>query len=251
MKTKYLTFFLFIFSAFIFAQKTHVIQGNIVDLRGEALENVHVTNLNKVIGSITSKKGVFNIKAAVNDTLHFSILGFKSIKIKVTNDWVKFGGNTIELTESAYALEEVFIYPHKLTGYLAIDVKYIPINVAKRYSISGLSKGYESGKKGPSGINRVLSAIFNPADLLYKAFSKKGTQMRKLREMKKQENIRKILSQKFDRELLCAFLQIDISELEDILGQCNYSEKFIKTANDLQVLDAINSCYQEYKILKR
>ncbi len=251
MKTFYLTLTLLLFSVFSVAQDVHTVKGNVIDLRGKPLENVHVINLNRVIGGITNAKGEFKIKAVANDTLHFSILGFKSIKIKVTHDWIKFGGNTVELTESAYALEEVLIYPHKLTGFLEIDTKYIPTNDAKRYSISSLSKGYESGKKGPSGINKVLGAIFNPADLLYKTFSKKGKQMRKLRQMKKDDNIRKILSQKFDRELLCSFLKIAPEELEDVLGQCNYSEQFIKTANDLQILDAISGCYEEYKVLKR
>ncbi|HAH54265.1 MAG TPA: hypothetical protein DCM02_02985 [Flavobacterium sp.] len=31
----------------------------------------------------------------------------------------------------------------------------------------------------------------------------------------------------------------------------NYSNSFVKTANDLQILDAINGCYEEYKILKK
>lgn len=251
MKTLLSTLTLLLFTLYSIAQNNPEITGKIVDTRGDGLENVHIINLNKVIGGITDSKGSFSIEAVVNDTLHVSILGYKSIKVKVTNDWVNFGKNTIELTESAYALEEVLIFPHKLTGYLEIDTKYIPLNNAKRYSISGLTKSYESGKKGPSGINKVLGAIFNPADLLYNTFSKKGRQMRKLREMKKDDNIRKILSQKFDRELLCSFLQINSSELEDVLGQCNYSESFIKTANDLQILDAISGCYEEYKVLKR
>jgi hypothetical protein len=46
-------------------------------------------------------------------------------------------------------------------------------------------------------------------------------------------------------------LGIDKKEIPEILERCNYSESFIKTANDLQVLDAINDCYEEYKILKR
>jgi len=251
LKTIYTIFALLLFTLTTFAQEAHLVKGNIIDLRGKPLENVHVINLNKVIGTITNTKGDFKIKAAVNDTLHFSIIGFKSIKVKVTHDWIKFGSNTIEMTESAYALEEVLIYPHKLTGFLEIDTKYIPTNNAKQYSISGLPKAYESGKKGPSGINKVLGAIFNPADLLYKTFSKKGKQMRKLRQMKKDDNIRKILSQKFDRELLCSFLKIAPEELEEVLGQCNYSEQFIKTANDLQILDAISGCYEEYKVLKK
>ena len=40
-------------------------------------------------------------------------------------------------------------------------------------------------------------------------------------------------------------------DIEDILNNCNYSKSFIKTANDLQILDAISSCYEEYKVLNR
>jgi len=250
LKNLLLTIILFFFCSVSFAQKTQSISGKVVSTTGVGLENVHVINLNLVTGSITNKKGEFKIKAVVNDTLHLSFLGYKSIKIKVTNDWIKFGNSNIELTESAYALEEILIKPHNLTGYLDIDTKYIPTNNSQRYSISGLQKGYEVGKKGPGGISKVLGAIFNPADLLYNTFSKKSKQMRKLRQMKKDDEIRKLLSQKFDRELLISFLQIDKSELEDVLSHCNYSKSFIQTANDLQILDAISGCFEEYKVLK-
>ena len=31
------------------------------------------------------------LRAKANDTLHLSYLGYKSIKVRVTNDWLKFG----------------------------------------------------------------------------------------------------------------------------------------------------------------
>lgn len=249
---KILFIFLFFTSfSLLKAQEKETISGKIVNTAGLALDNVHVINLNKVTGAITDNEGNFKVKAVANDTLHISFLGYKSIKVKVTNDWIKFGNSEIELTESAYALEEVVIKQHTLTGYLEIDTKYIPTNNSQRYSISGLQKGYEAGKKGPGGISKVLGAIFNPADLLYNTFSKKGKQMRKLRQMKKDDEIRNLLSQKFDRELLTSFLQIDISELEDVLSECNYSKNYIETANDLQLLDAISGCYEEYKVLRK
>ena len=45
--------------------------------------------------------------------------------------------------------------------------------------------------------------------------------------------------------------QLQQDDIPLILENCNYSEYFIKTANDLQIMDAINSCYEEYKILKK
>lgn len=75
--------------------------------------------------------------------------------------------------------------------------------------------------------------------------------MKKLRKMKKQEEIRNILSSRFDREMLTALLQVDKVDLELLISECNYSDDFIRTANDLQILDAISECYEEYKILSK
>jgi hypothetical protein len=215
------------------------------------LESVHVINLNQVVGTITNKKGEFSITAAVNDTLYFSYLGFKSQKIRITNDMFKFKDTKIALTELAYALEEVIVKPYQLTGYLEIDVKNLPVNTAYQYSISGLSKSYEAGSKSPSAVTKVLGAILNPADLLRNLFGKKPRQMRKLRQMKEDDEIRNLLAAKFDREILTELLQLEKVDIDDILSNCNYSKSFISTANDLQILDAISSCYEEYKVLNR
>ncbi|MCM4153299.1 hypothetical protein DHD05_17035 [Arenibacter sp. N53] len=217
----------------------------------QPMESVHVVNLNQVLGTISNEKGEFEIPAKVNDTLYFSFLGFKSQKVRVTNDMFKFKGTKISLTELAYALEEVIVRPYSLTGYLEIDVKNLPLNNAFQYSISGLSVGYEGGNKNPSAVTKVLGAILNPADLLRNLFGKKPNQMRKLRQMKEDDKIRDLLASKFDRETLMELLQLEKLDIEDILNNCNYSRSFITTANDLQILDAISSCYEEYKVLNR
>lgn len=215
------------------------------------LESVHVINLNLVKGTITDQDGKFTITAAVNDTLYFTYLGFKPQKVRVTNDMFKFEDTKISLTELAYALEEVIVRPYQLTGYLDIDVKNLPVNTSYQYSISGLNKSYEGGNKNPSAVTKVLGAILNPADLLRNLFGKKPAQMRKLRQMKEDADIRDLLASKFDRETLTQLLQIEKMDIEDILNNCSYSKSFIQTANDLQILDAISSCYEEYKVLNR
>ncbi|MDG1573507.1 carboxypeptidase-like regulatory domain-containing protein [Robiginitalea sp. M366] len=215
------------------------------------LESVHVINLNQVVGTITNAQGEFSIRAAVNDTLYFSYLGFKSQKIRVTNDMFRFSGTKIALTELAYALEEVIVRPYQLTGYLEVDVRNLPVNTAYQYSISGLPVSYEAGSKNPSAVTKVLGAILNPADLLRNLFGKHPRQMRKLRQIKEDDRIRDLLASKFDRETLTELLQLEKVDIEDILTNCNYSSSFIQTANDLQILDALSSCYEEFKVLNR
>jgi hypothetical protein len=253
---KYFFLVLFFLSCFYgHAQETQLVDemtALVINAQTEMpMESVHVVNLNQVAGTITNAKGEFTIVAAVNDTLYFSFLGFKSQKIRVTNDMFRFKDTKIALTELAYALEEVIVRPYQLTGYLEIDVKNLPINNAYQYSISGLSVGYEGGNRNPSAVTKVLGAILNPADLLRNLFGKKPNQMRKLRQMKEDDEIRNLLASKFDRETLTELLQLEKVDIEDILNNCNYSKSFITTANDLQILDAISSCYEEYKVLNR
>jgi len=253
---KYFTLLIFLLGFLAFSQETQeetqIFSAIVVNAQSDRpLESVHIVNLNKVLGTITNNKGEFSIPASVNDTIYFSYLGFKSQKIRVTNDMFKFKDTKIALTELAYALEEVIVRPYQLTGYLEIDVKNIPINTAYQYSISGLNVGYEAGRKNPSAVTKVLGAILNPADLLRNLFGKKPNQMRKLRQVKEDDAIRDLLASKFDRETLIELLQIEKMDIDDILNNCSYSKSFITTANDLQILDAISSCYEEFKVLNR
>ena len=214
------------------------------------LSEVNIVNINQVVGTSTNDDGEFTIRAKANDTLHLSYLGYKSIKVRVTNDWLKFGNTEIEMTELALALEEVTVTQLKLTGYLEVDMKQIPVTSNNRYRISGLpGQGYEAGKTNIA--TKVLGAIFNPADFLYNMFGKKPNEMHKLKKMKEDDEIRNQLAKRFDREMLLVLLQVTKYDLDEIVNQCNYSKDFINTANDLQILDAISQCYEEYKVIKR
>ncbi|WP_178984053.1 carboxypeptidase-like regulatory domain-containing protein [Winogradskyella helgolandensis] len=213
------------------------------------LSEANIVNINQVVGTSTDDEGVFEIRAKVNDTLHLSYLGYKSIKVRVTNDWLKFGNTEIAMTELALALEEVTVKQLELTGYLKVDMNQVPVTSNNRYRISGLpGQGYEAGK--PNLASRVLGAIFNPADFLYNMFGRKPNEMHKLKKMKEDDEIRSQLSKRFDREMLLVLLQVTKYDLDEIVNQCNYSKDFINTANDLQILDAISVCYEEYKVIK-
>lgn len=250
-KAVYLLVFL-LFSGLAWSQESQVISGKVLnDANDLPLENVNIVNLNQVIGTTTNKSGEFNIKAAVNDTLYFSYLGFKSIRVRVTNDWLKYGDIKVKMTELGIALEEVVVKPVQLTGYVEVDAKTIPIYDNYRYRIAGLGSGYEGGNKSPSAVNKVLSAVFNPADFLYNIFGKRPKQMKKLRQMKEDDEIRNLLSTKYDRETLMAVLQLERVDIDEILNNCSYSADFIRTASDLQILDAISECYDEYRVLNR
>mgnify|MGYP000409484681 CR=1 FL=1 len=182
-------FTLLLFSLIVtstYAQDVVSIRGTVENASDDSiLENVNIVNLNQVWGATTDKKGEFEIRAVVNDTLFFSYLGFKSIRVRVTNDWLSYGTVKIKMTEIGIALEEVLVKPVTLTGYIEVDARTIPIYDNYRYRIDGIGgSGYEGGDKQPSALSKVLSSVFNPADFLYNVFGKRPRQMKKLRKMK-------------------------------------------------------------------
>ena len=250
---KIIIFITLTISTLTFSQEqTETVKGKIQSETSKSiLQNVHVLNLTKVKGTISNSKGEFEVKANVNDTLYFSYIGYKSLKVIVTNDLIRFDDNTIEITELAFALEEIIVKPYQLTGYLEIDVKNAPVNTSTRYKIVGLPNlGYEAGRRSRSGISKIIGAIFNPADFLNNLFKKKSARMDKLRLMREDEEIKNLLSIKFDREVLVQLLGVNRVDIDEILRNCNFSDTFIQQANDLQIMEAISECYDEYKLLE-
>jgi len=218
---------------------------------GRPLSSVHILNLTQVVGTITNAQGVFEIPATPKDTLYLTYLGFKPLKIAVTNDMVKFGNAVFKMTELAFALEEIIVKPYQLTGFLDIDARNVPINAAQRYRIPGLPNGgYEARNNNKGALNKTLGALFNPADFLHNLFGKNPQQMRRLKKMRDDEEIKNLLASKFDLQVLVQLLQLDRESIDEVLINCSYSDAFIQQANDLQILEAISKCYEEYRVLQ-
>lgn len=257
MKPFFLYIFLLAFCCTSVAQQVKTeqleyITGSVVNAANDTpMPFVDIVNISRVKGDAADVNGEFGVLANINDTLHFSYLGFKPIQVKITQDWVTFGDVRIKMTEAGIGIENVEIENIQLTGFLEIDAKNIPIYDNYRYSISNLDYGYEGGGYQRSSFARVMESIFNPSDFLYKTFGKRQQDMKKLRLMKADTRIKEILMNKYDRETLSAVLQISKYDIESILKRCDYSRDYIRAANDLQILDAISNCYEDYRAINR
>ena len=80
---------------------------------------------------------------------------------------------------------------------------------------------------------------------------RKIAKRKKLQKIKKEDNLRKIMAGKFDREVMMEYLEMDRNDLMKLISDCNYSEYFVKNASDLQMIEAVLDCYQVYKALKQ
>ncbi|NVJ89719.1 MAG: carboxypeptidase-like regulatory domain-containing protein [Flavobacteriaceae bacterium] len=232
--------------------ETKVLKGQIVHVdTKEPLSAAHVLNLNTVQGTITNENGFFELPTRVNDTILVSYLGFTSIKLKITNDLLKGNELEIALYEKPEEIKEVVIRSTKLIGVLEVDVKMVPKDRFTRIKINGLPQTYEIGKPQKRKFSSPIAALFNPVDFLYSHFGKKPKQLKKLQKLKKEDDLRKIMAGKFDREVMMEYLDMDRQELTELLTNCNYSDYFIKKASDLQMIEAVLDCYENYKALKK
>lgn len=255
---KHLSLIVLLFiSTQLFSQKdsiipTKILKGQIVHAeKNETLSAAHVLNLNTVQGTITNEDGFFELPTRVNDTILVSYLGFSSIKLKITNDLLKGNELEIALYEKPEEIKEVIIKSTKLIGVLEVDVKMVPKDRFTRIHINGLPQTYEVGKLKKKNFSSPIAALFNPVDFLYSHFGKKPKQLKKLQKLKKEDDLRKIMAGKFDREVMMEYLDMDRQELTDLLTDCNYSDYFIKKASDLQMIEAVLDCYENYKALKK
>lgn len=248
-KNTLILFFLFI-CLNIFSQTENKLKGQIIHAETKkALSAAHVLNLNTVVGTITNEKGLFELTAKANDTVLISYLGYESIKLKVTNDLLKGNELEIALNEKPEEVKEIVIRSTKLIGVLEVDVKMVPEDKFTRIHLNGLPQTYEIGR--PQKPSTILDKLLNPVDLVYNLFGKKPKQLKKLQKLKKEDDLRKMLAGKFDREVMMEYLEMDRQELSKLLSDCNYSEYFIKKASDLQLIEAVLNCYENYKALKK
>ncbi|UMB54539.1 carboxypeptidase-like regulatory domain-containing protein [Lutibacter sp. A64] len=230
-----------------------VLKGQVVNqLDKTPLKGAHIFNLNSVIGTITNDDGNFELPITVSDTIYVSYLGHQSIKLKITNDLLKGNELVIELYEKAEEIGEVVVKSHKLIGVLEIDAKNVPKDKYARIHINGLAQTYEvGGTRQRKDFNSPVDALFKPIDFVYNMFGKKPKQLKKLKKMRDNDELREQLEAKFNRELMMEYLEMDSTELTELLNECNYSDYFIKQASDLQLIEAVLLCYENYKAIKK
>lgn len=259
--TLYIAFFLITLKGF--SQESNVIKpidtiGLTASLKGQVVNNsnqkpligANLFNLNSVIGTVTDDNGYFEIETKANDTLYISYIGFQSIKLKITNDLLR-NELVIELNEKTEQLKEVVVKSHKLIGVLEIDAKNVPKDKYSRIHIVGLRQTYEVGSRNRKNYTSPIDALFRPIDFVYNLFGKKPKQLKKLKKLRSTDNLREMLEGKFNREIMMEYLDMDAQELNDLLNECNYSDYFIKSASDLQLIEAVLLCYENYKAIKK
>lgn len=238
---RYFTVLFFVlFSSILSAQK-QVVKGTVVNEVTNYVEpDVNIINLNSLKVTKTNNKGGFEIEATLNDSLHFSANGYRSLKLKVTNDWLKNPSITVYLKDNATTLDELFISNLKLTGFLQVDTKLIEMNDSYYY------RSYK-----PSSFSSNFMTKLDPVDAIYNAIKKNSGTTKKIEQLKKENDLIELMKTKYDRETVAALLNISKEDIAKVLQRCNHTDRFIYTASDYQIFNALNECLEVHNLSKK
>jgi len=252
---KKITFLLLIIGTTVFSQneeKKVKLKGRIIDVKTKLpLKSAHILNLETVIGTVTNRLGKFEISSNKGDVIHVSYIGYESVKLTVTSDILNNDNLEIAIHPKIVSIDEVQVKSHKLIGVLVVDAKNVPENIHKQIHIDGIAQTFEIGKPKSRNYESPLAAVFNPIDFWYQKLGKKPKEMKKLNKLRKDDQLREIMEQNFNREVLLEYLSMSRDELNNLLKDCNHSKKFIKKASDLQIVNAVINCYESHKTNKK
>lgn len=110
-------------SLFSFSQQERIIKrGQILEFQNP-ISGVHIYNLNTLQGTSTSDEGKFEVYIKLNDTLITSHVKYQSIRIIVTERFIKQEPLVIYMHEFTNYLDTVTIKNHNLTGDLTFDTQ--------------------------------------------------------------------------------------------------------------------------------
>ncbi len=232
-----------------FTQEGKWFKGRVLKARNnKPLSGANIVNLTQVTGSISNAEGYFAIHALPGDTLSISFLGYQTLKFVV--DSSAFNKiHTFKLYEKPIFLNEIVISGFELTGILPVDLALIPVQPPPEINPHLELLFGEPKQDFYSRQVDNMRKISDPVGMLYNIFSAHGKDMRKLKKLKEDNNITSMLAKRFDRQIIADLLNIPPEKVYRILELCQYDENFLKNASDLQILEALKSCYEKHRIL--
>lgn len=133
------------------AQEFHqqIIKGQVVAAASD-IGGIGVFNLKNNNSTLTNNKGCFSITASVSDTLVFSSILFKQVKLKITSDKLVDNVVLVEMFPLMNPLKEVMVFQHKNINAVALGI---------------IPKGQKSYTADERKLNAASSGHFNPMGL--------------------------------------------------------------------------------------
>jgi hypothetical protein len=188
---------------------------------------VFVINTKSGHGIMSDGNGHFAIEANLSDTIMFSFIGYKRLKLSASQLYKNNSEDSkVIMIETEYKLNQVIVSDFKLKPY------------EKDYM-----KRVIQGSK-----TTVINAAQSPISALYMQFSQKGKEQRKLARIFEEIFIQEEVSKKFNPEVLRRLTGDDSIDFERFRKYCYYvSDEFILTHEGYDLYKRISECYYRWK----
>lgn len=210
-----------------------LLAGELVSAANTPIDGVHILNTNTNVLSISDKSGFFSIAMHKSHVLRISAIGFKTYYYSLKN-------------EQDYDLGYVKIILQTVTiGLKNIDIVATEEARSKNmFRPKPIPAPFSFGYQGEQ--HEVKASALNPISLLYNWLSKEGKQNKKLVELLKQEEVQKLVANRYESELIWQLTGFAGKELERFKAHCNLSDYFVANASDYEFLLRIKNCYNSY-----
>ena len=179
------------------------------------LDGIYVINLKTEKASITDEQGYFSIKAIVGDTLMFSAVQYKGLKIVLTNDDFNKKLFFVKMMPVMNQLNEVVI-----KRYNNINARSLGIIPEDQRSYTEAERKYataSSGKLNPMGFDPILNFISGRTAMLKKEL-----------QIEKKETYLAMLDEMFDIDQYVGKFQIPLLYVKGFKYYAVDNEKFTK-----------------------
>lgn len=213
------------------AQEINV-KGQVVGRNGHnTLFNIMVVNQQSGTGTFAAADGKFSIKAQRSDTIMITARDCAIKKICFRDSLSKNNFTvTVKLDSLHYELSDVYVHPQPSLPQIHKDIKELG-NVPNTDTYKDVS-------------------LMSPISLLYERFSRIEQSKRKVAQMEDNEKKSQVL-----KDLLHLYIKYDIINLDDktfddFIDYCNFSDSFIKSATDYELIMVVKQKYQVYMRLK-
>lgn len=221
--TIFFVFLLLTFSIECVAQST-VIKGYITEKDSSTtIPFAYVVNKKSGVGTVTSDKGYFELRANATDTILISCIGYIARKI-AAKEILELQSYKIHqgviLFAKTYNLNTVMISPKELSQNQK--------NFYERF------------------INVPAPPLTSPISALYYEYSKEGRERQKLIEIYKKE----LFFEKAERRLAYFFnvKKVDLSKFDEraFIMFCKLTEDVVNYANDYDFYYKVSRCFDDY-----
>ena len=219
----------------------------IVDsLSRNPVQFAHIVNTDMGYATISDTLGYFYLKAAKNNTLQISAIGY-SLKQFTLNDSILSSDRlpAIQLVPYVYPIDAVKINPFGNYGQFR-DRFLNLVPPAPKYQIStSVLREIDLGMDTITSLSPT--PIGSPVTFFYNLLSREGRSNRKLAELLEEEEFTRKIAHKYSDDLVSRVTGYHGLELYEFMEYCNFTRAFLLKASEYQIVEAILNQQEKYK----